>query len=69
MDGEGIEELKVLTAREQAVKFTCCRNRCKHQGGRFELQDVEDSVVKCALHGWELDMKTLDCIIFLSCLI
>ena len=41
--------------------YLACRNYCKHQGGRFniDIESADQCIVKCTKHGWKLDVSTM----------
>lgn len=56
----GLKLLVLKSVVNGEFRYKACRNRCKHQNGVFELEDMEDMhVVKCKSHGWRLDVENM----------
>lgn len=53
-----LEGNKVLVYRSgDAIR--ACENACLHRQAMFGVQDIEDPVLDCPLHGWKLDVSKM----------
>ena len=56
-----LDDRKIVAFLNQDGSILAMRNRCKHQGGSFVslASEGRSCVLRCPLHGWELDASTL----------
>ncbi|CAF1290411.1 unnamed protein product [Adineta ricciae] len=53
--------IRLIIYQNSDKSLIICRNLCRHAGGNF-IHDIEDSpeIVRCAFHGWKLNVQTLE---------
>ncbi|UJR20254.1 hypothetical protein I4U23_023385 [Adineta vaga] len=61
--------IRLIIYQNDDKSLIICRNLCRHAGGNF-IHDIEDAaeIVRCAYHGWKLNVQTLEYIKPADCL-